>query len=120
MAVTSMRSGFSGATIASGLNLIGHASMSDPYYLAMHAVDSPPPNQRGFPVQPRVYAVNLLLFLLNDRLLPLNLLLLLRDLLFLLLDLLLLDLLQVFAVQMCSTPRCGLWLFDVLFYVEGE
>lgn len=54
MAVRSLRGGVSGATLASGLNLMGHRSMGDPYYLAMHAVDRPPPNTTRFPIQPRV------------------------------------------------------------------
>ncbi|KAL8273197.1 hypothetical protein Esti_002955 [Eimeria stiedai] len=54
MAVRSMRGGVSGATLATGLNLMGHSSMSDPYYLALHAVDSPPRDASQLPVQPRV------------------------------------------------------------------
>ena len=57
-----MRGGVSGGTLATALNLMGHRSMTDPYYLAMHAVDVPP-SPTGLPVQPRVYVLLLLLLL---------------------------------------------------------
>ncbi|XP_026192027.1 uncharacterized protein LOC34623421 [Cyclospora cayetanensis] len=58
MAVRSMRGGVSGATVASGLNLMGHRSMGDPFYLSLNAIDTPPLNAKGFPLQPRVCALH--------------------------------------------------------------
>ncbi|CDJ69799.1 saccharopine dehydrogenase, putative [Eimeria necatrix] len=58
LAVRSIRGGVSGATIESALNVMGHSSMSNPYYLLQHAADNSQTLGQQLPVQPRVCALH--------------------------------------------------------------